>query len=204
MTGTPVPGVGTLTITRTYLTVNEPTLFSATNELGDAYFVSYADITDHGEAWILTRVSPNRLTRYESGLIDTRDMFLQAETGTVTYAAFNDTTGQTDTRALHPGDEELLTYLAAPGARVPTPLPTPERPRTLNTYRYEIHVTDTRDPDELLYRVVVPNPEWSTGTLHLVHGTLAAGYQATLRTTEITTTERLIETRAATDPADDE
>lgn len=204
MNGTHVPGAGTLTVTRTYLSMNEPMLMSATNELGDTYFVSYADITDHGEAWILTRVSPDRLDRYESGHIDTRDMFLHAETATVTYVAFNDTTEQADTRALHPHSAELLTYLAAPGARVPTPVPRAQQPRTLSTYRYEIHVTDARDPDELLYRVVVPNPEWSSATLRLVHGTLAAGYQATLRTTEITTTERLIETQAATDLVDDE
>lgn len=123
MNGTFVPSIGHLTIQRTYLTVNEPMLFSARNEMRDLYFVSYADMTENGEAWIATRVSEERLSQYERGKVDTRDMFLKAETGTIVYVEYDDTRPERPImRDLLLTDAELLEYLPQPGRRIPQPV----------------------------------------------------------------------------------
>lgn len=123
MTTTFVPSAGHLAVQRVYLRVNEPMLFSARNEFGDLYFVSYADITDNGEMWMLTRVSEERLIEFERGQIDIRDMFLGAEAGSVTLVEYDDEQPEHPIlRYLLPTDEALTQYLAAEGRKNPTPI----------------------------------------------------------------------------------
>jgi len=116
MNGTLVPSLGHLVIHRTYWALNEPMLFSAKNELGDLYFVSYTDITENGESWIATRISHKRLHDFETGLFEIRDMFLKAETGTITHVEYDDTQPERPVlRYLLPADEALLEYLPETG-----------------------------------------------------------------------------------------
>ncbi|MFC3833505.1 DUF6575 domain-containing protein [Deinococcus rufus] len=129
MTGTFTPAFGHLETVTVYITVNEPMLFSARNELGELFIVGYADMTENGEMWMIVRVSRGRLRQFEAGQIDIRDMFLQPELGSVTLVEYDDThPDRPGLRYLLPSDPELLEYVASPGRKVPHVMPQPSAP----------------------------------------------------------------------------
>lgn len=123
MSTTFVPSVGNLKVIRVYIKVNEPMLFSGKNELGDLYFVSYADSLDNGEAWIITRVSEERLRRFEIGILDIRDMFLNAETGNILFVEYDDDKPyRPSIRYFLNDDNDMRAYLADAGQKIPIPV----------------------------------------------------------------------------------
>lgn len=138
MVATFVPGAGNLSLLNVYVKVSEPMLFSAVNEFGDTYFVSYAEPTENGEAWILKRVKNSRLEKFESGLIDIRDMFINNDFGHVIHVEFD------DDQPNHPkikyfllGDADLEMYLARPGKKIPVVL-------RASAWDYQPHLEDLK------------------------------------------------------------
>lgn len=143
MNGTFVPGIGHLSVAEVYLALNEPMLFSARNELGDFYFVSYADMTDDGESWIMTRVSNERLMQYELGHIDTRMMFLESETGTTLLVEYSDIEGHRPKLSYYMStDVEMQQYLSREGQRNPS--------RAANSRKVHNYYSSTLPPKQTI------------------------------------------------------
>lgn len=74
-----ITGLGRLEIVETYVYYDQPVLFSCRNAAGHLYLVVAADENDQHETWLYARVSPERLNRIRSGVIDLHDAFAEPE-----------------------------------------------------------------------------------------------------------------------------
>lgn len=118
MTTTYVPIVGNLKIENIYSYFNMPLLFTAVNEFGDTYFISYIEHTDLGELWMMIRVTPSEIHKLESKEIDIRSLFLESKSGNVIFAELKDDDSDASLNFIKTTDVNLLPYLADPGVFV--------------------------------------------------------------------------------------
>lgn len=114
-----IPGIGNLEIQQIFVAEQQPLLFSASNDVGDTYLVSYADTTELEEIWMLARLSDHRLNELMTGKSDIRSIFIKNETGSVSLVRFNHNDTEVIISHKLSNDPDLLEYLAQPGIKIP-------------------------------------------------------------------------------------
>ncbi|WP_216327374.1 DUF6575 domain-containing protein [Deinococcus aestuarii] len=119
MTATFIPTVGHLTVQKVYVQLDQPLLFSAKNEMGDLYLLSYASMRDDGELWMVVRITQRRLSQFERAEIDIRSVFGEPELAAVLMVEFfDDEAERTQISWLQPGDEQLEAHLPDAGIKI--------------------------------------------------------------------------------------
>ena len=76
-----IPELGELEIVEIYDYYNVPILFSCRNSASYLYIVIFADHLPEYEMWLYAEVSPMRLNRIRSGVVNLHDAFAEPETG---------------------------------------------------------------------------------------------------------------------------
>lgn len=168
-----IPTVGILSTLRVYIELHQPLLFSAVSRLGEIYLVSYAELTDEGDLWMVVRLTTQQLKQLESGQQDIRGVFEKPTNGAVLMVQFNDEDENRPKLSYYlPEDKELQEYLAQPGVLVPgVPINDVnefvERTRQ-DSVSFNVTVIGRNPATTLMYRVAVKSSrspigggEWS-------------------------------------------